>query len=812
MASIATLAVQLTLRSAAFSRGLTQNQRNVLNFSQSIATLGRSVQRVGLLINGSLAAGLFLAAKAGAEFEEEMARVDAITQATEDDFISLSRAARAMGEQTVFTATQAAQALREFSQAGFSVKESMASLRPVLDFAVAGNLDIAEAADIAARVLRGMGLDATDMEATLNVLVKAYTKASVSVAELGEAFKFVGPVGRAAGKEMAELTAVLTVFAKAGIRGEQGGTALRNILLRLQAQPTEVKKSLEQLGITVANEQGRLKNLATIFEEVKNATENLTEVDRQAIISRIAGIRATAAFSAAMNAGATEIRAFEKDFAKADDTMKRIADRQLETVRSKFLLMKSAITETLLSINDGLRPALNNMLEGLAEVAKGINSWIKSNQGLVNGLLILTAAVGTILIGFGVLATTFVVGVAAVIAFQVAAVSAAFATGLMIVTFVALAAVVVLATVVVGLLAAEFISVAAGVDAAERRFNKLNQSQEKLSDTSRKLIKINKELQKLEKERATANAADAGFIQQEMQRKLIKATELRLKKIRDIMASQGLSSTIVNRQLDAERKVTNQLVEQRKVLKKLEAAQAALNSQVAKERDARAKVTKDARLASLAEKTGAVITSEKLNILRKTNEFEARRLQILMDQKRLNERIVTLTNKSTLDNLDKALAIRNGQNRIQDLTDQKLALLDKEKAARIQSFIATEKQLALLKVQRQKEDLLLAAKTEKQRGLIEAAAFRKRVKIREDFLKREEKDKKDEKVDIAGQPGAFREGTVEAFKRAFGRKSPILEETKKQTEEQKKANRHLKAIREEIKANGKQPAKASIGT
>src|SRR5690606_12326139 len=132
-----------------------------------------------------------------------------------------------------FSASQAADAMGNFAQAGFKVNEIMGAIGPTLDLAAAGQLDMATASDITAKVMRGMGIEATELTGVVDVLAKAFSTSNTDLQMLGEAMKYVGPVAKSSGKDLNEVVASLQVLSDAGLQASLAGTSLRGIISRL---------------------------------------------------------------------------------------------------------------------------------------------------------------------------------------------------------------------------------------------------------------------------------------------------------------------------------------------------------------------------------------------------------------------------------------------------------------------------------------------------------------------------------------------------------------------------------------------------
>ena len=216
----------------------------------------RSARPVGAVLRKSfLAAGAGVAAVVGgvalavrsfAQFESSMLRVKAVTGASEEAFLAMSEQAKNLGATTAFTAQQAAEGMGFLGQAGFTTNEIMSAMPSVLNLAAAGQLELADAADITAAVLRGFGKSATEAGNVADILATAAASSNTSVQEMGEGFKFVGPVASAMGISIEETAAAMAKLSDAGLKGSLAGTGLRQALVKLG--PDIIKQGGLQTG------------------------------------------------------------------------------------------------------------------------------------------------------------------------------------------------------------------------------------------------------------------------------------------------------------------------------------------------------------------------------------------------------------------------------------------------------------------------------------------------------------------------------------------------------------------------------------
>ena len=207
---------------------------------QAFDRLGRTALAVGVIA----AAGVAIAVARFAEFDEAMSNVNAVTQETSENMGLLRDAALDAGGRTVFTATEAANAVEELGKAGISTADILAgALDGSLDLAASGQLEVARAAEIAATTMKQFGLAGTDTAHVADVLSAGAGKALGSVEDLAQGLKFVGPVAASMNVSLEETVGTLALFADQGLIGEQAGTSLRGVLSSLTSPSSLAAKT-----------------------------------------------------------------------------------------------------------------------------------------------------------------------------------------------------------------------------------------------------------------------------------------------------------------------------------------------------------------------------------------------------------------------------------------------------------------------------------------------------------------------------------------------------------------------------------------
>lgn len=391
--SISKLSIAITANTKGLRKGLKSGRKQINAFGSKVAGAAAAVAKLSAATTALGGTGLALASRQAGRFEQSMARVRAITNASAQDFKRLEDQARDLGRTTEFTAKQSADAQTAFARAGFDTNKILEALPSTLQLASAGELAIAEAAEIAAGILGGFDLKTADLGRSLEVLVRASTTATTTVSELGEAFKVAAPIAEASGKSIEETAAVLGTFAEAQIRGAEAGTAFRNILLRLQIETSEVKKETDRLGISLFDQTGKLKNLADVIDTVNSATAGLTTKEKVRTAGILAGVKGSTAFIKLLSKGGDAIRKRQRVLEAEGDTLGRIARVQQDTLFGSFKRITSAMEGLGISIGRMVNKFIRPMAEQLAKAFNVIDDFFNKNADVI---MILAGQVGEI--------------------------------------------------------------------------------------------------------------------------------------------------------------------------------------------------------------------------------------------------------------------------------------------------------------------------------------------------------------------------------------------------------------------------------
>ena len=225
----------------------------------------------------------------GMSFQSSMSQVAATMGVGVDQIQSLTDKAKEMGSTTAFTATQAADALNYLALAGYDANKAAEVLPSVLNLAAAGGMDLAYASDLVTDAMASLNLEANkqNVDEFGNKLAKAASKANANVSQLGEAILTVGGTAANLKGGTTELTTALGLLANVGIKGAEGGTHLRNIILSLQSPTDDATKLMEQLGLQVYDAQGNMRGLDDILTDLSGSLAGLTQGQKDSVINAL---------------------------------------------------------------------------------------------------------------------------------------------------------------------------------------------------------------------------------------------------------------------------------------------------------------------------------------------------------------------------------------------------------------------------------------------------------------------------------------------------------------------------------------------
>lgn len=373
------LVAKISLDKSEYDSGLTAASKSTQSLGDKLKSgLGTAAKAAGAALAGSTAAMTAFgvsSVKTGAEFDSSMSQVAATMGLATDEIGNLRDFALDMGSSTAFSASQAADALNYMALAGYDAETSMEMLPNVLNLAAAGGMELADASDMITDSQSALGLTLGQTSELVDKMAKASSKSNTSVSQLGSAILTVGGTAKTLAGGTTELSTALGILADNGVKGAEGGTALRNIILALSAPTKQAAKAMESLGVNAYDSNGNLRPLNATFEDLNGALSSMTQGQQTEVLSTLfnkVDLKSANALLANSGERFEELSGYIDDAAGAAQKM---AETQLDNLTGDVTMFKSALEGAKIAVSDALTPSIREFVqvgtEGLSKITEG---------------------------------------------------------------------------------------------------------------------------------------------------------------------------------------------------------------------------------------------------------------------------------------------------------------------------------------------------------------------------------------------------------------------------------------------------------
>ena len=351
------------------------------NIRMKVADIGK--QMLMALGGGSLLAFSKDVLQVTRDFQDGMARVRAVTNASAEDMKLMTDEARKMGRETIYHATDAAKAMENLARGGFNANEATLALSRTLQLAQANTISLDEASDLMIRTMRGFKLPISEEEMVRanDVLSKTAASSATNVIELGEALKNAAPFGSALNQSLEEVNAALGVLADVGVRGADAGTALRMVILGLSSPTAKQQKVFKEFGIQINQQSLETEGLTKTLQRLKDS--GIMEASNSAeLLANVFGRRCTPQVMALVG---NIDRLSEKlgTLNEAQGTTERMFEQSYSNVSQSIFSLSSAWESFKISLGESSNQALVSPIQGLTEGVR----WLEQHLPEVGHLL-----------------------------------------------------------------------------------------------------------------------------------------------------------------------------------------------------------------------------------------------------------------------------------------------------------------------------------------------------------------------------------------------------------------------------------------
>lgn len=365
---------------------------------EGITDLGRSMT-LGLTVPIVAAGGA--ATSVAASFDDAMSQVQGALGGASTDMDGLRNLALQLGADTVFSATESAQAMVELAKGGLTEAQIKGgALAASMDLAAAGQLNLADAAATTVQMMGSFGLGAGDATRIANALAGAANASSADVSDLTQAMSQCSAQASLAGWSLEDTAAALALFADHGVKGSDAGTSLKTMLQRLAAPTDQAAEAIAAYGLNIRDSNGKMKDISGIADELTGKLGGLSDAERDAALQTIFGSDASRAAAILMQSGSEGLAKYiaATNDATAAETMANAQKGELSWALEN---MGGAVESASIAFGTALAPAITAVAGVIGNVAEAFASLPAGVQTGIAVVLALVAALGPLLMVIG---------------------------------------------------------------------------------------------------------------------------------------------------------------------------------------------------------------------------------------------------------------------------------------------------------------------------------------------------------------------------------------------------------------------------
>lgn len=359
----------------------------------SIASKGSKVA-IGAIAGVTTAVGGVATAsiKVGMDFESSMSQVAATMGITSQEISSgsksfemLKQAAKDAGASTQFSASESAEALNYLALAGYDAEKAVQALPTVLNLAAAGGLELGYASDLVTDSMASLGLETSQLEGFVDQLAKTSQKSNTSVGQLGEAILTVGGTAKVLAGGTTELNTALGILADNGVKGAEGGTALRNVILSLSAPTDQARDKMKELGLEVFDAQGNMRPLNDIFNDLNGILGTMSQGEQTQVLSKLFNKVDLKSVNALLANSGERFNELSGYISNADGAAAQMAETMNDNLKGRLTQLSSALEGLGVDIYEQMELPLKSMAEQAIKSVGQLHNALKNNgiDGLV---------------------------------------------------------------------------------------------------------------------------------------------------------------------------------------------------------------------------------------------------------------------------------------------------------------------------------------------------------------------------------------------------------------------------------------------
>ncbi len=350
----------------------------------------------GLKVVGEIKDFIGDAVGIGKDFTSMMSEVQSISGASGSEIAKMEETARSYGATTVFSATEAAEALKYMSLAGWDANQSSSALGGVLNLAAASGMELGQASDMVTDYLSAFGMQAGQASYFADMLSYAQSKSNTTAAQLGEAYRNSAANMHAAGQDVETTTSFLEAMANQGYKGSEAGTALAATMRDITQKMEDGAVKIGETSVAVQDSKGNFRDLTDVMADVEKATGGMGDAQKAAALGSTFTADSIKAINMILAEGMDKVSGYEDALRSAGGTAEAMAGTMNDNLTGDMANMNSAFEEMKLQVFDRMEGTLRDGAQYVTgTVIPALTEWVPEAVGTVTaGVSAFASAVG----------------------------------------------------------------------------------------------------------------------------------------------------------------------------------------------------------------------------------------------------------------------------------------------------------------------------------------------------------------------------------------------------------------------------------
>lgn len=358
--------------------GTLQNGINTGKVVAGIAAIGTAT---------AVAATAMSSLNTAADFEAQMAKVQAKTGATKEEMTALNKEALRLGASTSLSASQVAGAMDELGAKGFDSGKIISAMPGIIAAAESSGEDLALTADVTTSALNAFNLEGSKASKVADIMAMTANKTAAGVGDIGYAFKYAAPWANALGISIEELSAATGMMVDKGLAGEQAGTSLRMGLNRLAQEPAKAEAALKELGVSAFDAEGKFTSMNQLVNDLRKSLKGLSQKEKLTAIGSIFGAEASSGWLTLIDSAPEKLSTLTKALEESEGVAQKAADKMKDNFAGAKEQMFGALESAQIALATPSLDVLKDTFQGLTGMVEdGMPAIEDAGQKIAGGL------------------------------------------------------------------------------------------------------------------------------------------------------------------------------------------------------------------------------------------------------------------------------------------------------------------------------------------------------------------------------------------------------------------------------------------